>query len=389
MWGRAHLPRPAAPTGPRFAVRSRAVRHVAIVALLAAACGDGAVAVVGTLSIDPPALAIAAGADGAVTAHLADQGTPLALPGPVTWTVRDPRLATVEGDGAGGAIIRGLAQGSTVITAALGDVTATSALTVTPPRLVALTVAPPSQTVESGDCAQFTAVAAFGDGTTVTLDGAEVGWGISAQGFSEDGRGGFCPFGVRGSFTVFAGYRAQLARATLDVTQAPLTELTLFAPPVAVVDGDHVASAVASYADGAGEDVTAAAAWASSDPAVFTVAGGRVHGVALGAATLSVTFGGLTRTAELEVHAPTLVDLAVEPPSPTLGVGGHLALLVRGSYDNGATADVTAAATWSSFDDAVVTVDATGQLTGVRAGSAFVRVDVPPVSRLIAVTVTP
>ena len=114
-----------------------------------------------------------------------------------------------------------------------------------------------------------------------------------------------------------------------------------------------------------------------------------LSGAALGAATLSVTFGGLTRTAELEVHAPTLVDLAVEPPSPTLGVGGHLALLVRGSYDNGATADVTAAATWSSFDDAVVTVDATGQLTGVRAGSAFVRVDVPPVSRLIAVTVTP
>ena len=84
-----HTGPPRGATDARFAVRSPAVRLVAIIALLAAACGDGAVAVVGTLSIDPPALAIAAGADGAVAAHLADQGTPLALPGPVTWTVRD------------------------------------------------------------------------------------------------------------------------------------------------------------------------------------------------------------------------------------------------------------------------------------------------------------
>ena len=64
-----------------------------------------------------------------MTVRLSDQGTPLALPGPVTWTVRDPRVAAVTGDEGGGAVIHGLAQGSTVITASLGDVAAVKAAT--------------------------------------------------------------------------------------------------------------------------------------------------------------------------------------------------------------------------------------------------------------------
>ena len=281
-------------------------RAALIAAVAAAACGDGAVAVVGTLAIDPPALALPAGGDGAVTVRLSDQGTPLALPGPVTWTVRDPRVAAVTGDEGGGAVIHGLAQGSTVITASLGDVAAVSALTVTPPLLLALTVTPPELTVASGTCAHFDAVGRFGDGATVALDGGDVGWGISGQGFSEDGRGGFCPFGVRGSFTVFAGYRDQLARATLIVTPAALTDLTLFAPTIAVAGGDRFASAIATFADGAGADVTGDATWSSSDPAVLTVDAGRIHGVAVGTATVAVSYGEFVRDAIVEIVAPTV-----------------------------------------------------------------------------------
>ncbi|MBL8624758.1 MAG: Ig-like domain-containing protein [Myxococcales bacterium] len=367
------------------------MRYVSLAALMAvaAACGDGGVAVVGTLAIDPPALALPAGGDGAVTVRLSDQGTPLALPGPVTWTVRDPRVAEVIADDDGGAVIHGLAQGSTVLTASLGDVTARSALTVTPPRLVALTVTPAAQTVVSGVCAHFDAVGRFGDGTTVALDPGEVGWGISAQGFSEDGRGAFCPFGVRGDFTVFAGYRDQLARATLIVTPAALTDLTLFAPPLGVVGGDRFASAIATFADGAGADVTADAAWSSSDPAVLTVDAGRIHGVAVGTATVVATYGGLVRDATVEIAPPTLVDLVLDPAKPSLPVGGHQAMTARALYDNGATADASGQVTWSTLDTSVFTVDAAGVVTGVGPGTAFVRAALPPLVRVALITVTP
>ncbi len=371
-------------------VRCATVRRVAIAALLAtAACGDGAIAVVGALTIDPPALVVPAGDDATVSAHLADDGTPLALPVAVTWTVRDPGLAAVTSAGDGGAVLHGLAPGSTVVTATLGDMTAASALTITPPRLIALTVAPPVAAVVSGDCVRFMAEARFGDGTTVTLDGGDVGWGVSAQGFSEDGVGGFCPFGVRGEFTVFAGYRQQLARATLTVTPAPLADLTLFAPETAVVDGDRFANALATYADGAGEDVTLTAAWSSSDTAVLEVDAGRLHGVAVGTATVAVTYGGLTRTAAIAVRAPTLTNLGVEPFDPTVPVGGHQALTVRGFYDNGTSADVTSAASFTSFDPGVFTVDAAGVITGISPGVAFVRAELAALSQLTAVTVTP
>lgn len=356
---------------------------------VAAACGDSGIAVVGTLTIDPPALALPAGGDGAVTARLSDQGTPLALPGSVTWTVRDPRVAAVTGDDAGGAVIHGLSQGSTVITASLGDVTTSSALTVTPPRLVALTVTPAEQTVASGVCAQFAAVGRFGDGTTVALDPSDVGWGVNTQGFSEDGRGGFCPFGVRGSFTVFAGYRDQVARATLIVTPAALTDLDLFAPALGVVDGDRFASAFATFADGAGADVTVDAAWSSSDPAVLTVDAGRIHGVAVGTAIVTASYGGFVRDATVEIAPPTLVDLALAPFQPSLPVGGHLAMTASAVYDNGATADATGQVAWSSLNTAVLTVDAAGVVTGVSPGAAFVRAELPPFGQVMRVTVTP
>ena len=367
------------------------MRPVSLAALLAvaAACGDGGVAVVGTLAIDPPALALPAGGDGAVTVRLSDQGTPLALPGPVTWTVRDPRVAEVIAGDAGSALIRGLAQGSTVLTASLGDVTAASALTVTPPRLVALAVTPPDLTVASGVCAHFDAVGEFGDGSTVALDPGDVGWGISGQGFSEDGRGGFCPFGVRGSFTVFAGYRDQLARATLVVTPAALTDLTLFAPAIVVAGGDRFATAIATFADGAGADVTIDAAWTTTDPAVLTVDAGRIHGVAVGTATVVATYGGLMRDALVEVAPPTLVDLTLEPFQPSVAVGGHQAMTARAVFDNGATTDATGQVTWSSLDTAVFTIDAAGVVTGVGPGSGFVRATLPPLSRVAAITVTP
>ena len=194
---------------------------------------------------------------------------------------------------------------------------------------------------------------------------------------------------MRGSFTVFAGYRDQLARATLVVTPAALTDLTLFAPAIVVAGGDRFATAIATFADGAGEDVTIDAAWTTTDPAVLTVDAGRIHGVAVGTASVVASYGGLMRDALVEVAPPTLVDLTLEPSQPTLPVGGRQAMTARAVFDNGATADATGQVVWSTLDTSVFTVDAAGVVTGVGPGTAFVRAALPPLSRVALITVTP
>jgi hypothetical protein len=66
--------------------------------------------------------------------------------------------------------------------------------------------------------------------------------------------------------------------------------------------GDTVQlTATGTYPDAATADVTTAAAWASDDEAVATVAAGLVTGVAAGTATITATYSGLADSVEATV----------------------------------------------------------------------------------------
>jgi hypothetical protein len=60
-------------------------------------------------------------------------------------------------------------------------------------------------------------------------------------------------------------------------------------------------------ADSGGEDVTAAATWTSSNSQVVTVASGLVSAVGVGAATITVSYAGLTRTIAVTARRNTLL----------------------------------------------------------------------------------
>ena len=66
-----------------------------------------------------------------------------------------------------------------------------------------------------------------------------------------------------------------------------------------------------------------------------------------------------------------LISIAIGPPGPSVVAGNHLQLTAQGTYSDGTSADITNAATWTSSDSKVATVQL-GLATGERAGKAAI-----------------
>jgi len=62
---------------------------------------------------------------------------------------------------------------------------------------------------------------------------------------------------------------------------------------------------------------------------------------------------------------PTLTKIAVTPATTSVLVNGTQQLTATGTFDDGSTADETTSSNWSTSDPTLVTVNSTGQVTGV------------------------
>ncbi|QBG45897.1 carbohydrate-binding protein [Verrucomicrobia bacterium S94] len=115
---------------------------------------------------------------------------------------------------------------------------------------------------------------------------------------------------------------------------------------------------------------TQAVVWASDNPAVATVdAAGVVTAVSEGTAiiTATTTDGGLTDSSTITVPPPVAVTgVSVSPASALIGVGESIQLTESVLPADAADPSVT----WTSLHPAVATVDSSGLVTGIAAGSA-------------------
>jgi hypothetical protein len=128
-----------------------------------------------------------------------------------------------------------------------------------------------------------------------------------------------------------------------------------------------------------GADITAAAAYSSSDPAVVSVDGsGRVTGANNGSAVVFVGFGEALASVPVSVDVtPTLLS-ASAPTTTLIQPGQNAQLTVLGEFVGLASSlDQTASSTGASYlssNLAVLVVDAEGRVTAVDNGSATVTV---------------
>ena len=181
-----------------------------------------------------------------------------------------------------------------------------------------------------------------------------------------------------GSATVTATSEGKSGSAAITVTSAPpapvaSVEVTPASASLTVGQGVRL---VATTKDSAGNTLTGhPVSWTTSNPTVATVdTTGYVTSVAAGSATIVATSDGKSGSAAITVTnpAPTPVaSVTVSPSTASLTVGQGVRLVATTKDSAGNTLSGRAV-TWSSSAPSIATVDSTGYVTAVAAGSATI-----------------
>jgi uncharacterized protein YjdB len=200
-----------------------------------------------------------------------------------------------------------------------------------------------------------------------------------------------------GSATVTATYQGKTATAKVTVSSSPLLSISIDGVTPVSVGQSILITATGIFADGTKQDITAQAAWTSSDTTLATIAidsasaKEKVSGVKAGTLSVAAVLSGITGKAAITVTAATVTRIDLTPAQPILQRGVSQQFQATATYSDGTTGDVTAQATWSSSDTAVATVtsSSTGVLVrAVAAGSTTIAATLGTIKGSTSVTVT-
>jgi uncharacterized protein YjdB len=293
-----------------------------------------------------------------------------------------------------------VAAGTATIAATVGTSKGSTTVTVTAPTLTSISVTPSTWSPNVGGTQAFAATGTYSDGSTADLT-ISVTWSSTAATVVSVSNA----TGAKGQATALAAGTAQIqatlsgvtGSATVTVSASPLTSITVTPNPLAVVLGlTSSLVATATYQNGVAQDVTAQAAWTSADNTVASVSNaagtaGQVKGLAAGNTTVTATYSGKSGTASVTVSQATLTSITVSPATATVSAGRTQQFAATGSYNNGASVDLTTQVTWSSSDIAVAQVSnassSHGLATALVAGTAKITATLGTISGGATLTV--
>lgn len=286
----------------------------------------------------------------------ADPGAATAL----RWDSADPTIATVSGG-----VVTGVQPGATVIrVSAVGDprVTASTQLTVSPARSIAIRNAP--EEMGLGDELQLTATVDVNSGESTGVE-----WSTSnptVASITSGGRliaVGLGTVVVRAQSSAFVGVRDSAVVAVRIPRRVTVAPATLSIGP----GQTQQLAATVQIESGLSTAVT----WRSADPSVAIVAAnGLLTGVAQGTTTITaVSVADTTRRGNATVTVvPMVRTVDVQPSTATIVLGGTRQLTATVTADPGASTAVS----WRSSNPAVAQVAANGTVTAIAQGTATV-----------------
>jgi phage tail sheath protein FI len=304
----------------------------------------------------------------------------------VTWNSSAAAMATVSASG----LVTAVTAGNAIVTAASGAVTESVPIAVTAATLATIAVTPASPSIALGQKQQFTATGTYSDGKTQDLT-ASAAWSSATSATATiDAATGLATSVAAGTSAIKATMGNLSDQTTLTVTAGVLQSITVTPanPPWLNPNGKQQFTATGGYSDGTTKDLSGTATWNSSSNLVATVdSTGLAKAVAVGAVLITATSGGVSGSANLSVTTATLARITVSPAAPTIAAGQTLRLKAQGTYSDNSSQDLTASAAWTSATASAATVDSTGLVKGVAAGTSQMTAALSGVSGKNTVTV--
>lgn len=370
-------------------------------------CGEAKFPYLVSIQVSPGTPSVAAGITQQFTAQgTFSNGNTKDLTSLVTWSSSTPYVASI----AGGGLATTYSIGSSTITASFtqpsGTVTGTSALAVAAPTLVSVVVTDSSVVVPgsnslgtvktaAGTSHQFLAYGIYTDGGERNIT-SSVTWSSSPIKVATINNAGRAAGITAGAATITATdpTTSLAGSTTLDVTNATVTAIVVSPVVQTIAPLTRLNfTALGVFNDGTTQNITADSNWSSSDTAAATVTNsapsGVATGVASGSTTITAALGGMSGSTGLTVSSASLTSIALTPAASGVAIGSTLPLNAVGTFSDGTKQPINLAAAWSVSpnDGSIATVDKTGLVTGVAAGTATVKAQVGTVSKTATLTI--
>lgn len=354
-----------------------------------------------TVSPDSPAVAVRNAQQFAATGAYTD-GSSQNLTTSVTWSSSAADVASISNVQGTQGLAKGVAQGSTTITASSGSVSGNTLMTVASVVITSIGVIPPSVSIPSGSVQQFSATGTFSDGSTQDVT-QSVHWSagngtVATISNSAPTQGLATPVG-QGIVQVTANLDSVNGSAQLTITAAALQSIAVTpANPSLNLGNSEQFTATGTFSDGSTQNLTNSATWTSSNPSVASVtSSGLASGAGPGTSTIKAASGSIAGSTTITYSAvtPTLVSIAVTPGNFSIALGTTQQFTATGTYTNGTTQNLTAQVTWASSSSilTITTNQGSGGFDGVATalaqGSATITATLGSISGITTLTVTP
>jgi trimeric autotransporter adhesin len=320
----------------------------------------------------------------------------------VIWTSSVNSIASINNTPGSNGVTSTAGVGSTMISATLGAVSASTTLSVTSATLVSIEVTPTNPSIANGLSDALQATGIYTDNSTHDLTGS-VTWSSSAPSVASvsnlPGSNGLATAATPGTAAISATLSGTSGSTNLTVTAATLVSLGVTPMNPSIAKGlKSQFTAIGTYTDNSTQILTAQVQWSSSDPTVATISNALGYdglGVGLnpGSVTITATLAGASASTVLNVTPATLLSIGVTPANPSMANGLNSQFIATGVYTDNSIQDLTASVAWTSSDSTVASVSnasaSHGLAKGVSPGSVTIAAASGTISGSTSLTVTP
>jgi alpha-tubulin suppressor-like RCC1 family protein len=244
---------------------------------------------------------------------------------------------------------------------------------------------PSGPVVGVGAHAPLTAITLAQNGDTLTR--RQITWSSADPAVATVDSQGVVTGVAAGTASIGAEVEGKSASLTVTVSSVAVAAVTVTPATLDLTTGSHAPLTGAAVDAGGAALPGRVFAWSSSAPAVATVSPlGVVTAVGAGSATVTGTSEGKSATVAVRVTLAPIAAITIEPNGGTVGVGDSLQLTATPRDANGAPLSGRTVQ-WSTSGPTVASVDQTGKIRGLAAGSVTITATAEGVTATVTVAV--